>query len=308
MTDAPAERTRASPEPVRGTRGRARVVPWWFIAPAAVIYCFVTVVPDVQAMAYSLTDWNGLANHFSFIGLTNYVSAFENPNFVKGLVNTVALTIMITLAQLVIGLLLALALSTRLKSKTVLRTLFFTPVVLTSVAVGYIWKFLYAPTGAINQILDAIGLHALAHDWLGDPSVNLWSIAVMCVWQSAGVTMVIFIAGLEGIDSETLEAAHLDGANGWQRFWYVIRPLLAPAVLINSLLCVIGGLKIFDQIFITTQGGPARSTATLATMSYTDGFVAGDYSYGITLSIILAVLVGAVSIVQFRMTRTKENR
>jgi raffinose/stachyose/melibiose transport system permease protein len=286
-------------------RRRVSVAPWWFIVPAAAVYAFVTVAPDIQAALYSFTDWNGLSTSFSFTGFANYVQAFANPYFIKGLVNTILLTVMITVAQIVVGLALAVALSAKLRTRTILRALFFTPVVLTSVAVGYIWKFLYAPTGAINDVLGAIGLDGLQRDWLGDPSVNLWSIAFMCVWQSVGITMVIFIAGLEGIDAETIEASHLDGTNAWQRFWYIRRPLLAPAFVVNSVLCVIGGLRIFDQIYITTQGGPARSTSTLATLTYTDGFVPGNYSYGITLSIILAVLVGAISIVQFRLTRER---
>jgi len=295
-------------EEPRGPRGRRRLaaqVPWWFLLPAFVIYTIVVVIPDLQAMVYAFTNWDGLTDRFDFVGFDNFVKAFESPYALPSLINTLLLTLAVTVVQLIVGLLLALALNTQVKSRNVLRVVFFAPVVLTSVAVGYIWKYMYAPTGALNQILDFLGLGVLKHDWLGDPSVNLWAIAFMCVWQSAGFTMVIFLAGLQGVDAELIEAAHLDGAGAWTRFWYVVRPLLAPAILINAVLCVSGGLKIFDQIYITTQGGPAHTTSTLSTLTYTDGFVTGDYSFGVTLSVVLTLLVSVVTVVQFRLMSKK---
>lgn len=294
---------------MKNDKGRLRsrlAVPWWFIVPALLFYVLVAVVPNLQAIVYSFTDWNGVSRDLAFVGWENYVRAFANPNFVRGVTNTIVLTVLITIVQMAGGLALALLLAQRMKTKSLLRTLFFTPVVLTSVAVAYIWKFMYAPTGVINEILGAVGLSFLQKDWLGDPAVNLFAIALMCVWQSIGITMVIYLAGIEGIDQQVIEATHLDGAGAWQRFWYVTRPLLAPATLVNAVLCVVGGLRIFDQIFVTTQGGPARSTSTLATLTYTDGFIPGNYSYGVTLSVVLAVLVGIISIVQFRLMSSKE--
>lgn len=307
---APGARTlrprTSPPSPTRRRRSPA-LAPWWFILPALVIYTIIVIVPDVQAMVYAFTDWDGLSPEFEFVGFDNFVAAFQSPHALSSLANTLLLTAAVTVMQLMVGLLLALALNTQVKSRNVLRVIFFAPVVLTSVAVGYIWKYMYAPTGALNQLLEFLGLGGLTRDWLGDPSVNLWAIAFMCVWQSAGFTMVIFLAGLQSIDADMLEAAHLDGAGPWARFWYVVRPLLAPAILINAVLCVSGGLKIFDQIFITTQGGPAHTTSTLATLTYTDGLVVGDYSFGITLSVILTVLVGAVTVIQFRLMSKKDS-
>lgn len=304
QTVVPLAREELPPPPRR--RRMVQQVPWWFLVPALVAYTIVVVVPDVQAMVFAFTNWDGLTDNFDFVGFDNFVKAFESPYALSSLINTLLLTIAVTVVQLIVGLLLALALNTQVRSRNVLRVAFFAPVVLTSVAVGYIWKYMYAPTGALNQILDLFGLESLKHDWLGDPTVNLWAIAFMCVWQSAGFTMVIFLAGLQGVDTDLIEAAHLDGAGPWTRFWYVVRPLLAPAILINAVLCVSGGLKIFDQIYITTQGGPAHTTSTLATLTYTDGFVTGDYSFGVTLSVVLTALVSVVTIVQFRLMNRRE--
>lgn len=302
----PSVATTPPSSPTRRRPYRPLAAPWWFLVPALVIYTVIMVVPNFQAMAYSFTDWNGLSQSFSFVGFANYVAAFENPYAATSLVNTLVLTALVTVVQLTLGLLLALALHTRIRSRNVLRVLFFAPVVLTSVAVGYIWKYMYAPTGAVNQILELVGLGAWTQDWLGDPSVNIGAIAFLCVWQSAGFTMVIFLAGLQSIDESLIEAAHLDGAGAWERFWWITRPLLAPSMLINAVLCVMGGLKIFDQIYITTQGGPAHSTSTLATLTYTDGFVTGDYSFGVTISVCLAILVSIVTTVQFRLMNRRE--
>jgi raffinose/stachyose/melibiose transport system permease protein len=295
----------AGKAPRRNARPVIRA-PWWFILPAAAFYIFASVSPNVQAMLYSLTDWNGRSADFSFVGLQNFADAFARPQFVGGLRNTLLLTLVGTLITLILALLLALALNTQIKSRNALRVVFFAPVVLTSVAVGYIWKYLYAPTGVLNEILEFVGLPFLKHDWLGDPAVNLYAIAFICAWQGIGVTMVIFLAGLQGIDSEVIEASHIDGASSWQRFWFVIRPLLGPAIFINTVLCVMNGLRTFDQIFVTTGGGPAYTTSTLATLTYTDGFLKFNYNYGVTLSVILAVLVAAVTTIQFRLMRQRE--
>lgn len=293
--------TPGTPGARRNRRAGRVPAPRWFLLPALLAYSFVIVVPDLQTLVYVFTDWNGISTSFEWVGFDNFVDAFQTRHARRGLTNTLFLTLVITVVQLCAGLALALALNSNLRTRNVLRAVFFAPVVLTSVAVGFIWKFLYSPTGSINQLLELLGLGGLAHDWLGDPSVNLWAIAFICIWQSTGYAMVIFLAGLQGIDHDLIEAAHLDGAGAWARFWYVIRPLLAPAMLINAVLAVTGGLKIFDQIFITTQGGPAYTTATLATLTYTDGFATGAYSFGVTLSVILTVIVSVVAILQFRL-------
>ncbi|MFD3308625.1 carbohydrate ABC transporter permease [Streptomyces sp. NPDC058656] len=299
-------RTSSSTTAVPGRRRAAITAPWWFVVPAAAAFVFVVVVPSAQAIFYSFTNWDGFTSVFEMVGLENYRSALENPNALRALRNTIALTVLVTALQMVLALALALALNSQVKSRNALRVLFFSPVVLTSVAVGYIWQFMLKPTGVLNQLLSFVGLGSLRHDWLGDPSVNLWAIGGITVWQSVGFTMVIYLAGLQSVPAEIIEAAYLDGAGPWQRFWYVIRPSIAPATLINSVLCVVGGLKLFDVVFITTAGGPAYSSTTLATLTYTDGFVPGNYTLGVTLSVLLSLLVTLVAIVQFRLLRSRD--
>jgi raffinose/stachyose/melibiose transport system permease protein len=177
---------------------------------------------------------------------------------------------------------------------------------LTPVVVAYLWQYMYSPTGAINRTLDTVGLPGLRHDWLGDPSLALWAIVAVIVWQFAGYSMVIFLAGLESIPHEIVEAAAVDGAGAVRRFWYVTRPLLAPALTVNLMLSIIGGLKIFDQVWVLTNGGPGTSTETLSTLIYKDAFQFGEFAYSAALALVLAVFVGVVSGAQYKLLRRQD--
>jgi raffinose/stachyose/melibiose transport system permease protein len=205
-----------------------------------------------------------------------------------------------------IGLLLALAVNTRIKTRNVLRVVLFAPVVITSIAVGFLWKNLYAPTGAINEALSAVGLGALRQNWLGDPNVAIWAVVIVVFWQLVGYSMVIFLAGLQGIPQEILEAAAIDGAGPVRRFWSVVRPLLAPAITINVMLSFIGGLKLFDQVQAMTGGGPGGATATISTVIYANAFSLGRFAYGAALALLLTIFVAIASVIQYRLLTRKE--
>ncbi|MCT2591548.1 sugar ABC transporter permease [Streptomyces sp. N2-109] len=205
-----------------------------------------------------------------------------------------------------IGLLLALGVNSRIRSRNVLRVFFFAPAVITPVVTAYLWKYLYAPEGAINALLEAIGLGSLSQDWLGDPSIALWSVVAVIIWQFAGYSMVIFLAGLQSIPQEIYEAADIDGAGPLRRFWCVVRPVLAPAITINLTLSLIGGLKLFDQVWVMTQGGPGGSTDTLSTVIYRQAFQFNEFAYSIALAVVLTVFVALFSYVQYGWLKRQE--
>jgi raffinose/stachyose/melibiose transport system permease protein len=192
----------------------------------------------------------------------------------------------------------------------VLRAVFFAPVVVSPVMVAFLWKYMYnpAPGAGLNGILGAIGLGGLRQDWLGNPNLALWSVAAMVIWQNAGYSMVVFLAGLEGIPAELKEAAMIDGAGPLARFRHITWPLLAPAATINVMLSTIGGLKLFDQVFAATNGGPGYATETLSTVLYKDAFVFNRYGYSTAVALVLALFVAAVSLVQMRYLRSREER
>jgi raffinose/stachyose/melibiose transport system permease protein len=165
---------------------------------------------------------------------------------------------------------------------------------------------MYSPTGAVNRGFGALGLNGLQQDWLGNPSIALWAIVAVINWQFAGYSMVIFLAGLQSIPNEIVEAAAVDGAGAFRRFWYVTRPMLAPALTVNLILSMIGGLKLFDQVWVLTNGGPGTATETLSTLIYKDAFQFGEFAYSAALALVLTVFVAVVSGVQYRALRRQE--
>ena len=289
-----------TPAPTTPRRKSRRSWLWLFMLPAAVPYLFVVVIPSVQGTGYAFTDWDGLNPDWSFVGLDNFTRLFDDPQALGALKNTLLLVVAITIAENVIGLLLALALNTRIKSRNVLRLIFFMPVVIISVVVAFLWQFIYTPDGPINEVLRSIGLGGLASNWLGDPAIALWAIAGIVVWQFSGYAMIIYLAGLQGVPEDQLEAAALDGAGPFSKFWHIIRPLLAPAITVNLMLSLVRGFMIFDQIWVTTQGGPAQSTDSLSTLLYRNAFQYGEFGYSAALSVVLALFVAIVAVLQYR--------
>lgn len=284
--------------PVRRRRRRGGL--WWFVVPALVPYVFVVLVPSLQGAGYAFTNWNGLNPEWAFVGLANFARMFGDTQALTAIRNTVEFSLVTTVSENVIGLSLALALNSRVKSRHVLRLVFFLPVVVISVVVAFVWQFIYTPNGPMNEVLHSVGLAGWAQNWLGDPNIALWAIAVMVIWQFSGYAMIIYLAGLQGVPEEQLEAAALDGASAVQRFWYVVRPLLGPAITVNLMLSLIRGLMIFDQIWVTTQGGPASSTNSLSTLVYRNAFQYGDFGYSAAMALILAFLVAVIGVLQYR--------
>lgn len=289
-------------------RGKPRKLPdksmrksslWPFVIPAAIFYVFVVIWPNLQGIGFAFTDWDGLSSDWSFAGLENFTKMFSDPKASGALIRTLLMAITITVVQNLIGLLLALGVHTHIKSRNVLRVLFFAPAVITPVATAYLWQNLYSPNGAINEFLSLIGLDFLRQNWLGDSSLAMWAVTLVVIWQFAGYSMVIFLANLEGIPDEIIEASYVDGAGPFRRFWDIVRPELAPSITINLMLSIIGGLKIFDQVWVMTNGGPGGSTETLSTLVYKNAFQLGHFSYGIAIAFVLAILVAILSSFQY---------
>ncbi|WP_232550263.1 carbohydrate ABC transporter permease [Propioniciclava soli] len=274
--------------------------------PAAALYIFAVIIPSVQGGAYSLTDWDGVSTDSQFVGLRQYVLIFTDPYGQTAVKNTVLITVVVTIVQNLLGFFIALGVNARIKSRNILRVLFFAPVVITSIAIGFLWQNLFAPNGAINQVLELVGLGALRQDWLGNADLVVWSIMIVIIWQNVGYSMVIFLAGLQGVPEEVLEAAAIDGAGPVRRTWHVVRPMLAPAITINVMLSVIGGFKIFDQVFTMTKGGPGGASNTISTLIYQNAFQLGRFGYGAALGVVLTVFVAVASVIQYRLLSKQE--
>ncbi|WP_425826622.1 carbohydrate ABC transporter permease [Streptomyces fractus] len=281
---------------------------WWFVVPAAVLYLYVVVVPTAQGIYMSFTNWTIYSPHHEFIGARNYTSIFKDQTTSDVLVRTLVIAAITTVLQNVIGLLLALVLNTRVFGRNVLRTLIFAPAIVSPLVCGYLFKYLFAApgTGAVNDILAWLGLDSLQQDWLGRPDTAFVAVIVVICWQFVGLSMVIYLAGLQGIPADLLEAAAIDGAGAWRRFWHVTRPLLAPAFTINLMLSLIAGLKIFDQIYAITGGGPAGQTETISTLIYKQFNSVGDYGLSAAMSVALAIGVAVLALIQFAVLRRQK--
>jgi raffinose/stachyose/melibiose transport system permease protein len=286
---------------------RHKVPPWWFAVPALLVYALVVLYPSGSGIVYAFTDWNGIGD-FSFVGFDNFTQLWQDEAARGSVLNTLLLTVAIVVVQNAIGLALALGVHARIRSRALLRVVFFAPAVVSPVMVAFLWKYVYNPDpeSGLNGILGALGLGSWRQDWLGDPDLALWSVAFMVVWQFAGYSMVIFLAGLESVPDNLHEAAMIDGAGRWQRFRHVTWPLLAPAVTVNVMLSTIGGLKLFDQVYAATNGGPGHASETLSTVLYKQAFVFGNYGYSTAIALVLALFVAAVSLVQIHFLRGRE--
>ena len=280
-------------------RAARRAAPWYFVLPAAAFFIFVMIVPSVRGIRYAFTDWNGVSRTVHGVGLKQFRALFHDPSAMGAIEHTLVIAAAITIVQNGIGLLLALAVHTHIKSRNVLRVFLFAPAVITPVATAYLWKYMLSPTGAVNGLLGSIGLKSWQQDWLGDPNIALWSVVGVVVWQFAGYSMVIFLAGLQSIPDEILEAAAIDGVGRWARFRYVVRPFLAPALTINITLSVIGGLKLFDQVWVMTNGGPGHATETMSTLIYKNAFQFNEFAYSIAMAVVLTFFVAILSGAQY---------
>jgi raffinose/stachyose/melibiose transport system permease protein len=272
-----------------------------------IVYAVVVLYPTGAGVVYAFTDWTGIGD-WSFIGFDNFSKLWSDEAARGSVLNTLLLTIAIVVVQNGIGLLLALGVHARIKSRALLRVIFFAPAVVSPVMVAFLWKYVYnpKPDEGLNGLLGAVGLGSWRQDWLGNPDLALWSVAFMVVWQFAGYSMVIFLAGLESVPENLHEAAMIDGAGRWQRFRHVTWPLLAPAVTVNIMLSTIGGLKLFDQVYAATNGGPGYASETLSTVLYKQAFVFGNYGYSTAIALVLALFVAAVSLVQIHFLRGRE--
>ncbi|MEV6418625.1 sugar ABC transporter permease [Streptomyces sp. NPDC051662] len=309
VADGEAPAKSGAPAPAGRTRRHrdATLPPWAFVVPALLVYAVVVLYPSLAGVVYAFTDWSGVGD-FAFVGLDNFRTLLDDDRALESVSNTLLLTLAVVIVQNGIGLLLALGVNANIRSRSLLRVIFFAPAVVSPVMVAFLWKYVYNPdNGAgLNAILGALGLGGLRQDWLGNPSLALWSVAAMVIWQYAGYSMVIFLAGLQGVPAELHEAARIDGAGTWQRFRYVTWPLLAPALTINLMLSTIGGLKLFDQVYAATNGGPGTASETLSTVLYKEAFVFGKFGYSTAVALVLALFVAAVSLVQLRYLRARE--
>lgn len=293
-------------KPLTGTL--QKFTPILFLLPAVGIYAVFAVYPILNALQLSFYDWDGISDNRNLVGLENYVEIFtEDTVFWTAVENSVRWMTMSLVGPTILGLILAMALNQKVFGQTTFRAIFYLPSIVASIAVATMWTWLYNPTfGLVNNLLIKLGMESVIQDWLGDPDVALYSIFVAYVWQSTGVNVVLYLAGLQGVPEELKEAARVDGANVWQVFRNVTLPSLRNTTIIVIVLTIINSLKVFDLIVGMTHGGPAQSTQVLALWSYTQSFGLHDYGNGMATAIVLLAIT-LVIVIPYVLWTTRED-
>jgi ABC-type sugar transport system permease subunit len=302
--DAPFVTPSSSPVQRSWRRYRAGIL---FVLPAFILYLVFMVYPFFRSIYFSLTSWNGVTAVKEWVGLANYRGLIGDNLFWLSLLHTVIWVIIGTIAPIVVGMLLAILLWRRPKGFTVFRTVFFMPQVLSTVVIGIVWNWIYNPIfGILNETLDSVGLTNLSRGWLGDPDVALYAVLVAAIWATIGFVFVILLAGLQNVSKDLLEAATIDGANVWQRFWNVTVPQLAGVLNVVIALLLIGGFSVFDIVFVMTGGGPANATEVLATYTYKEAFTQNNVGYASALAVVITVISLIASVTFIRLRERQE--
>lgn len=268
-----------------------------YILPALLIYGILFVIPVIMGFGYSLTNWNSMNNHVEFIGLHNYETIFlsNHGEYLKYIWNTLWFAIITSFFEAIIGIGLALLLNGKLKTKNVLRSIFFLPQTVSALILGLMFTAIFAQSGIINSLLSTIGLEFLTHDWLVDVNFAMPSVMLVEIWRYAGLNMIIFLAGLQMIPKEYYEASNIDGASTWKQFTNITIPYIMPSITINMVLNMIHGLKVFDVIFALTNGGPGNITEVLNTNVFRE-YASGHYGLSTAEGFILFLLTTIIAL------------
>ena len=289
MVTMTATNAAASATPRRRHRP-AVAYPNWFYLPAAIVYGVLFLFPTIASLFFSLTRWTLF--DATFIGLDNFIQFFHEPFLVQGLVHTLIYAVITSGLKVVLGMLLAVLLSSQIVGRTYLRSVMFFPVLVSTVGVGITFTVLMHPSqGLINQSLALLGIKGPG--WLTDPSIALYSVALVDVWKGVGLATVIYLAGIASIPQEYFEAARVDGASRFQSFMNITLPLARPATVTVIILSLIGGLRSFDLIWSMTRGGPGFTSDVIASVIYKQ-YQAGFYGLSTAGNVVLFVLVALI--------------
>jgi raffinose/stachyose/melibiose transport system permease protein len=276
-----------------------------FVGPVLLAFTLIVLIPFFTGIYYAFTDWNGVTGSVKWVGLDNFKYLFtEDKQFQQSFILTTKYTVVAIILTNLIGFGLALLVAQKLKTKNVLRTVFFMPNLIGGLILGFIWQFIFVKGFTSIGELTGIPLFELA--WLGDAKTAFWGIVIVSVWQGAGYIMIIYIAALQNVPQELIEAARIDGASRFQVLRHITMPLVAPAVTICLFLTTASSFKVFDANLSLTNGGPFKSTEMLALNIYTEAFVNNRYGIGEAKALIFFIVVAAITVLQVAISKKRE--
>lgn len=301
-TKVPAENNRALKSKVKQKTDLYSAL--MFLSPTMIVFTTFILFPVLFSFYLSFQQWNMFSSETVFVGLDNYKNMFSSEEFWMVLKNTAVYTIGTIPLNMIISLLIAYALNKKLKGKKFLRTAFFAPVVISPVAAAVIWRWLYDPNfGLINYFIGIFGISAV--NWLNDPTAAMFALIIMGVWKTLGVNMVLFSAGLQGIPESYYEAAQLDGAGWWAKFWNITVPMLSPTTFFIMIMSMIGSFQVFDIVYVLTSGGPLGSTKVLVFYIYEHAFKFFEMGYASAVSYFLFALLFIFTMLQVKYMKSK---
>lgn len=270
-----------------------------FILPALILYVAIVFVPIVVSFYTGMLDWNGIGES-KFVGLDNYKTIlFDDPLFWPAVRRTLLYAVA-SMIEIPFCLMMAVLLNRYVRKSNTLVSIYFTPVILSVVVIGQLWKTIYNPTsmgGMLNQLLTSVGLESWTHTWLSEPNIAIYCIYFVSLWQYFGYHLLIQFTGVQNIPNEIYEAAKIDGADGFKADRYITLPMIVPIFKISIVLAFIGSLQSFDMIWVMTGGGPAHATDVIATYMYTSSFLSQKFGYGSALASLLVVLCLVVTVI-----------
>lgn len=271
---------------------------FWFVLPALLFYCLFWVFPILKLFQYSITDYNGYVQKFSYVGAGNFKTLFHEEILGLSIRNTLIYTFVTVILGNIVALAIAFLLNANIRAKGLYRSAFYIPTLFSAIVVGFIWSYVYMPDeGLIASFLHKIGINGIDTNFLGSYDKALYSIIAVDIWKNIGTSTIIFLAGLQTVPTDLIEAGKIDGAGRWKLVRYIKIPLLATSVTINVTLSVINGLKAFDYPFVMTNGGPGTSTNTLIyamyKMAFTDQLFGKASALGIISFALIIVITAA---------------
>jgi raffinose/stachyose/melibiose transport system permease protein len=292
------DRARAAPRSRRLRKHTLQryLVAYLFILPVVLLYVVFVLRPTLQTFWLAFYKWNGISVDREWVGLANFQRLLNDPIFWQALQHSVIWAIIVVAFNLIVGLVAAALLASSIRGRLIFRLGYFLPVVQASIVTAMIWRWIYAPTGVLNTGLDAVGLGFLARGWLGDFTVVLPALAIASSWMTFGLSVVILLAGMQGIDPTLYDAARVDGAGPTRMFLDVTIPSLRNTITIVILLALVDAFKVFDIIWATTEGGPIRATEVLSTYLFKEGFQQNQYGYGSAIAVALSLIILVSSI------------
>ena len=287
------------------TRARQNLSLLLCVLPALAVFTVFKLYPALSGVFYAMTDWNGLYQTYSFIGLANFAEVLKDVNYWRSIEFTLKYVLVMVAVANVVALALAVAIESRKRGKGLFRTIFYMPNMISMVIGGYMWMFIF--TRVLYFMADNWGMAFLDQSWIGDPRYAFWAIITVSAWGSVGYLMIIYMAALQGVSPQLKEAAYLDGAGAWQTFWRVTFPMIGHALTICVFWTLNAAFQVFDVVYTLTGGGPGRATQSVALNIYEEAFLGNvRFGYATAKSTVLFAIVLGITIVQLRLMKGRE--